>query len=719
MEVIMMKKTEKKETQIKSKENVKSRRTGVKKAARSKGKNSNGMHVFTADLIVEVLYIFLVEICFKLIFGSSISDWSILRIFTTSALLGGLFVIITSWMKPLARKIVLCILDFLIVLYAWLQLCLMDFLGTFISMGSAEQGTKITDYIGDFVLSVSVKNYFMFILFIIIVLYFVFEKKILKDGYTKKISFKNYETYVGIILYVIIFVCTFIISIHANFMQDKYQTISNKELFKNASNPSLAIKNFGTTVYFMLDAKGTVMGLNNEDEYVLNETEVVKKIETDNSRHIDDTIWKLVMDDEKDSSFIKLNQYFSSREITDKNEYTGIFKGKNLILVMMESVGSAAFEKQYSEYFPTLHKLYSEGITAVNHFSPRNNCATGESELTTATSLYSIETTCTVNTYKNNVYPEALLSIFKNNDYYTSAYHDYTDQYYNRSLYEKNFGAMDFYNVKGLGMSYNPAYIEWPSDVTFVQKALPKFIEKDKFASFMITVTSHAPYLYSSEWGNKYVSLFSDLNVDTTTKRWLSKVKVVDLALEEMLKELEEAGKLKDTVIVLFGDHYPYALSNKQYNSLTEKDVTINQEIDRTPFIIYNSGIESKAITKYATQLDIAPTLLNMFGFEYDPRMYLGHDLMSEYDDYAVFPDNSWYSSKGFYNASKGVFIPNESSTEGASDDYIIAMNAKVTELRNMSALAIKKNYFNNLFKKLDAKKAELEKKQEVSESEK
>ena len=710
-----MKDKKRKNTQNNNKKNVNSKSTNVNN--NSVNDNEHKKKLFFM-LLVEIIYLFLVEIGFKVIFGSTILDWSTLRILVSSTMIGGLLFFVTSPMKPILKKIILITFNFLVVIYSWLQLCFMDFLGAFISMGSAEQGTKITDYIGDFIVSVSPKNYFLFIIFILFVLYIIFEKKIIKSEGNKELSLKALTTYYWVLLYVLVTSLLFMLTLDLNFMQNKYQTISNKELFKNTTNPSLAIKNFGTTVYFMLDLKSTLFGTNNESEYTpIILSEEPKKIETDNSRHIDDTIWDLVIKEEKDASFTKLNQYFKNREITDKNEYTGIFKGKNLIVVMMESVGSAVFERKYSEYFPTLHKLYSDGITAVNHYSPRNNCATGESELTTATSLYSIETTCTVNTYKNNVYPEALLSMFKTNGYYTSAYHDYTDQYYNRSYYEKNFGAIDFFNVKGLNMSYNSAYVEWPSDVVFVEKALPKFIDKEHFASFMVTVTSHSPYMYSSEQGNKYMSLFDDLNVDTTTKRYLSKVKVVDLAIEKMIQELAEAGKLEDTVIVLYGDHYPYALSNKEYNSLTEIDITVNQEMDRTPLIIYNSNVDSKAITKYATQLDITPTLLNMFGIDYDPRFYLGHDLLSEYNDYAVFPDNSWYSQIGFYNASKGVFLPKDPTTEaGFYDEEIIKMNEQVNELRNMSALAIKKNYFKNLFAKLEAKQEELKENQVESE---
>lgn len=587
----------------------------------------------------------------------------------------------------------------------------MDFLGTFISMGSAEQGTKITDYIKDFLLSINTKDYLLFILFILFIIYIIFEKKITKSEFKNRIPFKNYKTYVGIIVGIFTFIIIFILTLNLKFMQNRYQTISNKALFKSATNPSLSIKNFGTTVYFMLDLKGTLMGISEDAEYVITDSTPNNPREiTDNSRHIDDSIWKMVMEEEKDSSMTKLNQYFYNRNIPDKNDYTGIFAGKNLIVVMLESVSSAVFDEKYSEYYPTLYKLYTEGITAINHYSPRNNCATGESEMTSSISLYSLETTCTVNTYKKNVYPEALLSMFKNENYYTSAYHDYTEQYYSRSIFEKNFGAMDFYGVKELKMSYNPAYVEWPSDVTFIEKALPKFVEKEHFASYLVSVTGHSPYMYYSEYGNKYISLFKDLNVNTTTKRYLSKMKVVDLALEKMLQLLEEAGKLDDTVIVLFGDHYPYALGTKEYNSITTWDSTVNQEMDRTPLIIYNSATEGRVIEKYATPLDITPTLLNMFGLDYDPRFYMGNDLLSEYDDYAIFPDNSWLSSQGFYNASKGLFTPNKEEDESFYDEYIISMNELVTELRNMSALAIKKNYFKNLFAKIDAKKEELTK---------
>jgi len=667
-------------------------------------KDKKGIHQFFSTLIVEFIYIFLAEILFKIVLGSFSFDWTLLRIFASTAIISGLLALVTTNIKPVIRKIILIVFNIFVVFYAWLQLGFIDFLGTFISMGNAEQGTKITSYILDFLVSVSLKAYLLYLLFALFIVYLVLEKKIVKRD---KIIFKNGFVDAALIWYFAFFTVLFYTTVTVDFMQNKYQTVSNKSLLSYPSNPAVAIKNYGTSVYFLLDLKGTIKG-GVEDVYASN---TVNKKQDSITREIDDTAWESIIKNESDASFNILNNYFINRPITEKNDYTGLFEGKNLIVLMLESVSFAVFDEAYKDYFPTLYKLQSEGISGVNNFSPKNNCATGESEMTSAISLYSIETTCTVNTYKKNVYPEALLSMFKNNGYYTSAYHDYTEQYYYRSVFEPNFGSSAYYGVEELGMKYNPLYKEWPSDVTFIDSALPKFINEDRFASYLVTVTSHSPYMYNSEWGNAYLDLFDDLDMDKSSKRYLSKVKVVDLALQKLLESLEEKGILDDTVIVLFGDHYPYALSDKEFASIAKYDIDENQEVDRTPFIIYNSATDAQIITKYTSPLDYTPTLLNLFGIEYDPRHYLGNDIFSDYEDFVLFPDNSWQSEYGFYSANKGEFIA-KSETKTLSDEQIITMNNKMTELRNMSALAIKKDYFNYLFKRLN------EEKQKIKENE-
>lgn len=697
---------------IKVEEVIQKDKKTIKREKRELLQSKKGIHKFWTTLILETLYIFVVEMLFKIIFKSFSFDYTVLRIFLSSCILGIIITLITTNLKVVPRRIVLILFNFLVAFYTWLQMGFMDFLGTFISMGSAEQGTKITAYIGDFLLSINWKTYMILIPFILSIIYFVLERRITKDGFLKKYNFKNVTNDVIVVASLLILAGCFYATISVKFMQNKYQTISNKSLFKYPSNPSIAIKNYGTSVYFLLDLKGTIKG-GVEEVYATNTSrgkDIVKQ--EDLKREIDDTVWESIIENEEDSSYSTLHNYFINRDITDKNEYTGKFKGKNLIVVMLESVSFTVFGDEYKEYYPTLYKLQNEGISAVNNFSAKNNCATGESEMTSEISLYSIETTCTVNTYRKNVYPEALMSMMRNNGYYTSAYHDYTDQYYYRSTFEYNFGNNRYYGVEDLGMEYNPIYKEWPSDVTFMKQALPKFIKEDKFASFMITVTSHSPYMYSSEFGDKYLSMFEDLDIPQNAKRYLSKVKEVDKALEYLLDTLDEEGKLEDTVIVLFGDHYPYALSDKEFASIATYDIEEAQNIDRTPFIIYNKGTEAEKIRKYTSPLDIAPTVLNLFGINYDPRYYLGHDVFSHYNDYVVFPDNSWQNGYGFYSASKGEFFVDKDANRELTDEEIIENNNEINDMRNMSGLAIKKDYFNYLFDTFKSEKKKLKEKE-------
>ncbi len=668
-----------------------------KKEAVKEKKREKCFSKFWVTLILETLYIFIVEMILKVLLDSFIWDYSILRIFLSSVAISVILTTLLNNTPNKVRKGILIFINFFIALYAWLQLGFTNYVGGFMSIGNASQGTKILSYIGDFVASYQLSSYILYVPFILSIVYNIFEHKLLKDGYNYKIDFKDHlNILIGVISFVL--VCTlYYATLKVGFMQNKYQTVKNTQLFKYASSPALAIKNFGTTVYLGLDIKGSIFG-GEEVTYTVDKDNTKSKSTT---RIIDDSAWNDLIEKEHNSILNTLNNYYINRTITDKNEYTGKFKDKNLIMIMMESVSEPVFLEQYKEYFPTLYKMYSEGMTVENNYSPRNNCSTGESEMTSQISLYTIGTTCTVNTYKNNEYRQSLFYKLRDSGYYTSAYHDYTDQYYSRSTYEYNLGHYRYYGVESLGVSWQYEYKEWPSDLEFMEKAIPKFIDQRRFATEMVSVSAHTPYNSSSKVGNKHLDLFKDTDYSISLKRYLSKVKELDLALELLLNTLEEKGILDDTVIVLFGDHYPYGLSDKDYQKLTTVDIKENSEVERTPFIIYNSATAGEKIDKVTTPLDYTPTLLNLFGVNYDPRQYMGNDIFSDYTDFAVFPDNSWQSSKGYYSASKGQFIPKEGAEE-TSDEEIIKINQDISEMRMMSSLTISKNYFKYLYNYFD-----------------
>ena len=215
------------------------------------------------------------------------------------------------------------------------------------------------------------------------------------------------------------------------------------------------------------------------------------------------------------------------------------------------------------------------------------------------------------------------------------------------------------------------------------------------FMSFITTVTSHMPYNMSSEYGDKYLDLFpSDYPIEL--KRYMSKLKEVDQAIGILLDGLEDRGILDDTVIVLFGDHYPYSIDTDKINVALEYDLSIDNNADRIPLIIYNSELESKKIDTYTSYIDILPTVANLFNLDYDSRLYMGGDALSkEHESLVIFIDGSWKNEVAFYQASTNEIHYYTENTY--TSEEILAINSEVRLKLEMSSLAIRRNYFSYL----------------------
>lgn len=651
--------------------------------------------------ILFFLYIYSVELIVRLNAHNAILNPASIRILISSISISLFLSLIVSLFSNKISKILMSLFTFLIMLYSWIEINLYTYMGFFMGIGNADQGTKITEYIKDYMEAAKIMSYLVIIPFILLMIYLWWIRTKLQKlklertiffKFTKERKLNNVITIIVTILLISLVNFLYYETLKINWMQNSLQSVKNTDLILSSDNSNLSVSQFGLLVYggsdvfiqtFKIEKPTTV--------YVKEDKEL--KTQTDLSRTIDDTAWNKVIANETNETYNSLNNYFINRDISDKNEYTGIFKGKNLIVILMESTNDIAINE---EEYPNLYKLYSEGIHFNNNYSPRNNCSTGNNEMTVMTSLFTINNTCTANTYKKNTYFESIFNLFNNAGYQTSSYHDYAEYYYDRKTIHPNMGSMHYYNVVDLGIPWTSEYKEWPSDVDLVTTATPYFINEDHFMSFMISVTTHQPYSVSSQYGDAHLDELSKYDYSTSVKRYMSKMKELDSALGLLITKLTEAGKLDDTVIALFGDHYPYGLSSSDINSVLDYDVTVNKETDRTPMIIYNSKIKGAEVDKYTTIIDLLPTLLNMFDLNYDPRLYLGHDVFSDYSDRAVFADGSWQDSLGFYSATSGTFIPKD-QTNTYTNEELININNEITLRQQMSALAIKNNYFSYL----------------------
>lgn len=657
------------------------------------------------NYMILVVFFSLLEISFRLISGISLNNIALLRIFIGVNFVSVLLSFILSWFNKLISKILVLLVSFALSAYTFFQIGFNNFIGVYASVNTKSQLGAVKDYIIDFFASFKATYYLAFIPFILLIIYYLFLDKLTEKKIDKRFPLKTnimFEPGIRTITSILVLTFTgflYYTSLDASFMQNKLQTISNKELFAYPSIASTTINQFGVLGFGFLDIKSTMVEAPSKVIYTAFENNGKDNSNTESKREIDDTILDEIIKNEKNTTLNNINNYIKNKDITDYNSHTGMFEGKNVIVIMMESTNDIIINK---DLYPNFYKLYSEGISFKNNYSPRNSCATGNNEFSGMTGLYTIQNNCTANVFSNNTYFTSIFNIFKNAGYRATSMHDYTEQYYVRNIIHKNLGSEAYYNANDLNIKYYNEYKNWASDEDFMNAAMDITLNDTSDKPFMLwltTVSGHQPYKVSSVEGDKYLSINEGTDYSMELRRYMSKLKTFDNGLGILLDKLKASGKLDDTVIVMYGDHYPYGLKNKDISSVLTYDLD-DYEVERVPMVIYNSTIKSEVVEKYSSYINLTPTLANLFNLDYDPRYYMGTDVFS--DDYlnmVAFADGSWKNADVYYNASSGsvkYYTSNEYTT-----DELIRINNIVTNRMQISESIIRNNYFNYLDNKI------------------
>lgn len=664
------------------------------------------------------IFLMLTEILFRIVSNIPLKSLALLRIFIGINFISILLSFILSWFNKKINKIILLILSFLINLYAFVQIGFNNFIGVYASFNTRSQLGAVTDYIKDFFSSFKITYYVLFIPFILFVLYYIFLDKLTENKINKKFLLKTnivFEPGIRTITSILaLTLCSFLYyeSLDASFMQNKLQTVSTKDLFKYPSVPSITINQFGILGFGILDTKSLLNEAPVNYTYAINtSTNDNKETNESKKRTVDDTILDKIIENETNQNLNNITNYIKNATITNYNDHTGIFEGKNLIVIMMESANEIIINK---DLYPNFYKLYTEGISFKNNFSPRNSCSTGNNEFSGMTGLYTIQNNCTANIYRDNTYFTSIFNLFKNAGYKTSSMHNYTEHYYARSIIHKNLGSDIYYGVQDLGINYYNVYKDWSSDEDFMNAAMDITLNNNATNPYMLwltTVSSHQPYGVSSEEGDKYLSITENSDYSMQLRRYMSKLKTLDNSLGILLERLKASNTLDDTVIVLYGDHYPYGLKNSDINSVLSYDLS-DYEVERTPMVIYNSTIKSEVVDKYSSFVNLTPTVANLFNLDYDPRKYVGTDVFSdEYLNIVAFADGSWKNSEAFYDARTASIKYYTDKTY--TTDEIVNINNMVTTKMQVSEAIIRNNYFNYLENAINSYKTAEENKEE------
>ena len=653
------------------------------------------------NYVLLMVSFLIIEIIFRIIEQIPIIHYASLRIFLGLNILALFFGYLLSFLPKIIAKVGNILLVLIASIYSVLELGFHNFLGVYASISTNTQLGAVTSYIKDFLGSFKWSYFLLFIPFILLVLYYILlDKKVNLDlPKYKKTKIVILKKLIPVVL-LLSFSVLYYGSLKVSFMQDKTEASSAYEIFLKPTNASLAIRNFGILGYGLLDIKEYFFPGDVTHTIEIDPDSIQSEAKITVQSAIDNDTWLGLIDEETDEELNTLNKYFISNEASTTNEYTGLLEGKNVIVIMVESGNDILLNE---EYYPNIARLMKNGYTFINNYSPRNVCSTGNNEMSALISLYSINNNCTANVYQDNTYFESIFNLFKDANYNTNSFHDHYDEYYARDIIHKNMGSDAYYNAIDLDLDFKYSYGSWASDEELMENYLEYLRDSDlskPFMSFITTVTSHQPY-NGSGYGKAYLDLFPEEYPDEL-KYYMSKLKVVDNAIGILLEGLDSLNILDDTVIVLFGDHYPYAIEPDTLNLELDYDATLDSNADQVPLIIYNSELEEKEFLQYTSYINLTPTLANLFNLKFDSRLYMGLDALSrEYDSLVIFPDGSWKNANAYYNASTSKI--SYYTKNMYTDEEILAINSKVRLKLEMSSLAIRRNYFSYLNKSLNS----------------
>ena len=409
----------------------------------------------------------------------------------------------------------------------------------------------------------------------------------------------------------------------------------------------------------------------------------------------EDVVWNAYIDAEENENIKNIDYYLLSKQKTEANEKTAIFEDYNFIYIMTEALDYLSIDEKLT---PTLYKMYNDGYTFYNHYTPLYSCATGESEFVSYTSLFPYVDYCTPNVISDTYLYQALPFLFKDKGYNTISLHNWRDEFYERHTTMKNLGFDSYVDIDEIWKNPNAMHTNgWQSDKDLIQTAIDRIDNLEgNFYCNIISSVMHFPYDESSYWGDYYLKEIDKVhpNWSIEYKRYMSKCMNFDSGLELLLNYLEENNLSDNTVICIYADHRPYWLDYQVVKDYTKhlNDRSGEYGIYRSPFIIYNSNIDPEVNYHYCSTLDHVPTIANLFNLNYDSRLYMGTDIYSS-DNRVIFTNGSWLDSNGEYDAVKNIFNPYHSYTY--SENQLETINSDVKKIINFSKQIFDESYFS------------------------
>ena len=411
--------------------------------------------------------------------------------------------------------------------------------------------------------------------------------------------------------------------------------------------------------------------------------------------------WDALNAQTEDKTLLDINSYCSQLTGTRQNKYTGLLSDYNLIVLCAESFDTGAIQPEIT---PNLYRLSQEGILFENYYNSFPNTTT-DGEYALMQGLYPDTTrskaVSSLYASRDSYLPFTLGNAFgEQRGFQCWGYHNYEGSYYGRNESHPNMGyTMRF---AGDGMTFTTT---WPaSDLEMMEQSVDDYIGQEQFHAYYMTFSGHYKYdVKTNALAKRNFDAVKDLPYDNTTKAYLSCNIELDKAVGYLMERLEQAGVADKTAIVIAGDHFPYGLTEKQYSDLVGYELDVFSKY-KSSLIFWVGGLDAPIVVEdYCCNVDILPTILNLWGLSYDSRMLAGTDVFSDGTHVSVLMDKSWLTDKVWFNAGSGKirYLVDESEVP---EGYVENMNRLIATRFSISADILNSAYYNYVFGKEQVK---------------
>lgn len=592
---------------------------------------------------------------------------------------------VSSLFKSIINKIIYGTTIFIIGVYFCVQSVYYTIFGSYMSLSLMKMGNDALDNFSDQVKQGIVDSVWGLIAIIAVIL---FSLLIIIGGFIsfEKLNIKRSAIYIVLILvtHVVTVMLLAIGGTGAYTVYDAYHSIE--------TSTDSSVQNLGILTTTRLELQQNIF-----KKYYLKKAIDIDKLSIDAKDYSSDKYNVLDIDFNKiiENTTIpeaaSLASELGKLEPTEKNAYTGIFKDYNLITICAESFSPYLIDKEQT---PTLYKLANEGFV-FNNFYASYESVTTNGEYSYCLGMFpdlsrSKKDNSFIASSKNDL-PFALGNAFKSIGADTYAYHNFLGTYYSRNITHPNMGY-DVFKTPDNGLDIAPT---WPSsDYDMMVESVDDYINSGKqFHAYYMTFSGHYQYNWANIMCVRNRSLVKDLDYPTAVKAYISSNYELEKALTYLMNKLESAGIADKTVIVLTTDHYPYGLDEYNYNLFAGQNVDTDFERYKNSFICWNGSMSSPVyVDKICSTIDILPTLLNLFGFEYDSRLIMGRDVLSNSEGIAILANQSFICNEYRFNATDNKLTV--TTNEQVDSSEVENKKNYVKQILNLSRSILNTNFY-------------------------